>query len=73
MLTPLTAPSLPFRRAGTAHNKKHTDLACQQGLYAEQVAFYRDSADIAQLLFEARPSSKDTSVYGARERARLGA
>ena len=62
MLTPLTAPSLPFRRAGTAHNKKHTDLACQQGLYAEQVAFYRDSADIAQSLFEAQPLSKDTFV-----------
>jgi hypothetical protein len=62
MLTPLTAPSLPFQRAGTARNKKHTDLACQQGLYAEQVAFYRDSADIAQLLFEAQLSSKDTSV-----------
>ena len=29
---------------------------------AEQVAFYRDSEDIAQLLFEAQPSSKDTSV-----------
>jgi hypothetical protein len=50
---PLTAPSLSFQRAGTARNKKHTDLACQLGLYAEQVAFYRDSTDIAQLLFEA--------------------
>ena len=73
MITPLTAPSLPFQCAGTAHNKKHTDLACQQGLYAEQVAFYRDSADIAPLLFAAQLSSKDTSVDGARERARLGA
>ena len=62
MITPLTAPSLPFQCAGTAHNKKHTDLACQQGLYAEQVAFYSGSADIAQLLYEAHPSSKDASV-----------
>ncbi|HVI11618.1 MAG TPA: hypothetical protein VM822_01985 [Pseudolabrys sp.] len=67
MITPLTAPSLPFQRAGTARNKKHTDLACPQGLCAEQVAFYRDSADIAQLLFEAQPSSKKPLCEGARE------
>jgi hypothetical protein len=72
-ITPLTAPSLPFQRAGTARNKKHTDLACQQGLYAEQVAFTAAVRTSRSYCLKLSHHQKTPLCNGVRERARLGA